>query len=71
MPELSPAFFFVLRKKLREGCTLTPTILFELRKKLREGCMLYFGNFVCNKKKVKKMLLPGSAFLFVSNSDKR
>ena len=51
MPELSPAFFFVLRKKLREGCTLTPTILFELRKKLREGCMLYFGNFVCNKKK--------------------
>jgi len=67
MPELSPAFFFVLR----EGCMLTPTILFELRKKLREGCMLYFGNFVCNKKKVKKMLLPGSAFLFVSNSDKR
>jgi len=64
MPELSPAFFFVLRKKLREGCMLTPTILFELR-------MLYFGNFVCNKKKVKKMLLPGSAFLFVSNSDKR
>jgi len=53
MPELSPAFFFVLRKKLREGC------------------MLCSGSFVCTKKKVKKMLLPGSAFLFVSNSDKR